>query len=135
MTDDVEATCEWLSTSGFEVSEERFGSMQSGLVRFRRPDITISVLSDRGQWMLDFEVAGETYDLDAVVDAQANRTQWQDREPGRLPLQLPPGVAWREVVPASIRWLLSTPTATKLVRDAQRRRSKALFGHDRPAGT
>ncbi|MCP4960655.1 MAG: hypothetical protein GY925_15475 [Actinomycetia bacterium] len=130
MTDDVAATCDWLLAAGFAVSMEQFGSMHSGLVRFDRPDVAVSVISERGQWMIDLETGGEKYDLDAVIAARAVRTERPPHRTRSLPRQLPEGVVWREEVPASIDWILSTRTATEQVRAAQRQRSKRLFGSD-----
>ncbi len=133
MTDDVRTTCDWLVAAGFAIGEERYGSMHSGLVRFVRSDITVVVLSDRGEWQLDFEVDGKPYDLGAVVDTRMNRTEWTrtgraQRQPPQFVFQHPVGVVWIDEVPASIQWLLSTPTAVEEVNETRRRRSKALWG-------
>lgn len=130
---DVLESVEWLEAFGFTRVDHRDGPGGSGnaLLRLDSTDIGIVVTRDRGQWMLDFDLAdGTRLDMDAVVHARSD-SDWEipDRQIGDpLPEQLPEGIRWLEEIPHCLSWLRNTPEATGVVEAAKRRRAKKLFG-------
>lgn len=127
MPSDVIATIELLVTNGFSGTNERYGNMQSGSVLYDRLDISVLIISDRGQWMLDFVVNGTKLDFDSVLAARTGTKTWTaaTSTPAK---QLPVGVAWAPNLMETIEWLTTNPKAVDQVRHTQTNRAEDVFG-------
>ncbi|MEM9654437.1 MAG: hypothetical protein AAGA65_20255 [Actinomycetota bacterium] len=126
MPADVRAAIDILLDDGFRIAEAASGGMASGLIRLSG-DIEAIVSRDRGQWMFDFHLAGKNLDLDAVIAARTQRSDWTPAAADkRRPTQVP-DVEWRVEVAAGLNWLRSNPDAVAQVEEAKRQRSKILW--------
>ncbi|MEX2458995.1 MAG: hypothetical protein WD770_08425 [Actinomycetota bacterium] len=118
--DDVRATLDWLVANGF-VLERTAGGPDAGfgdvVVELARGGAeTVTIVRDRSQWTCDIQPDGmNTQPLDVLLAAMTGDQRaldpapWPLEEP--LPGQWPPGVAWRDAVPALLEWLSSGPRA------------------------
>src|SRR5579859_4806617 len=122
-TDDVAATIRWIEASGFELRSWQ-GGVGSGNVQlvFERAGVGLSIVRDRGQWMMDVTPPGQK-PLGLQVLLTAMRGGEAEPGPPRplrapLPDQLPEGVSWSTEVPALTDWLESEDRTAE-IKDAR----------------
>jgi hypothetical protein len=120
-TDDVRETLDWLVANGFSVTRseggpgEAFGDV---LLELERGGVeTVSIVRDRSQWACDIGAHPiQRQPLDVLLTAMTGEAP--ARRSGSLdePLadQLPPGVTWRDVIPALLEWLRSGPRGAEV---------------------
>ena len=128
---DVLRAIAWLESHGWLVQSARGGHDEpfgNAVVELDKEGARIVVIRDRGQWMMDIHPAGwkGSVDLDIILDTIAGRKDWSDRLSGRLPQQLPLGVAWRDALPMALAWLASAHEAERSVRMTMRMRGRSL---------
>ncbi len=96
----------------------------------------VIVTVDRSQWYMDIAPTpgAKTHFFDILLAASSGRPYWECLPPlplrdWRMPLpkQLPPGVAWRDTLPAVLAWLASEADIAAAVRLAKDQRVVALF--------
>jgi hypothetical protein len=131
-TADVVETVAWLKSDGFVLVEVAGPhGMGNQLLGFERADgVRVRLVTDRGQWMADLKLPGwpRMCDLDSVLEAATGSAPWEADDYEDLPVQLPPGVRWREAIPRAIAWALGNPGAAAEVKRAQSARGRRLFG-------
>lgn len=129
-SDDVRDTLTWLDDMGFQLASSRCGRHESfgdTLLLFTGP-VDVKIIRDRGQWDMTVRPNNDAsyYSL-AVLLAAYEGTALESASAGAsdMPAQLPPGVAWREVLPTVIEWL-GKPGALAAARAVNARSSEVL---------
>lgn len=108
---DVVATIGWLEAEGWQARAAWGGPTKwegnAGLaVEFGRNGTLITIVRDRGQWMIEIRPSGwkTAVDLGIIDDAIAGRSEWSGVRAVPNPVQLPAGLAWRTALPTALQW-------------------------------
>jgi hypothetical protein len=132
--EDVLLTMAWLRDNGWHLTrasvwEESFGN---AVAEFRKADVEVQIVRDRGQWMVSVRLStwDDWTDLALVLDAKSGRTQWD--EPSGNPSdnnQLPVGVKWAETLPDVVKWLATTENVQPKLDELRAERFRQRFPH------
>jgi len=137
-TPDVRAAVRWLLSQGaLVVREDPPHGMAFAGLEFSIDGITVRMVRDRGQWMMDLRRGEDRWlDFELLRLACGGVAAYPAARPAEasLPAQLPDGVSWRDELPAVLVWLGSSRDAAELCAALGRSRAAELFPPKRDKG-
>jgi hypothetical protein len=126
--DDVRATVRWLVDNGYELARSQIDASDwaASFVYAGQAEVHVGV--ERSQWYLDIAPAPgmQPIQYDLLVAASRGHNYWDSfpgvgSDPPGAARQLPPGLSWRNTLPAVLAWIGRQDVAEAVARVSDQR--------------
>jgi hypothetical protein len=126
--DDVRATVRWLVDNGFELARSQIDASDWAASFVYAGEAEVHVGVERSQWYLDIAPAPgmQPIQYDLLVAASRGHNYWDSfpgvgSDPPGAARQLPPGLSWRNTLPAVLAWIGRQDVAEAVARVSDQR--------------